>query len=156
MTCNCRSPGSSVHGIFLARMLELSFRPPGDLPNPRLEHTSPVAPALQADYFTTEATGKPQIALTDTAESGSSICVTQSYFFYHISWGSFLLVAWWLPDAWHESYFMSDPRKRKSFFNSFSKGPRIDIHWQRNLRSRYKGVKLMSDLPVQATRARFH
>ena len=77
--------------------------PPGDLPSPRVEHTSPVAPALQVDYFTTETPGKPRIVPTDTAESGGSICITQnqSYFLYHmtllfinfISGGSFLLVA---------------------------------------------------------------
>ena len=40
-------PGSSVHGIFQARILEcLPFSPPGDLPNPELE---PAYPALAVD-----------------------------------------------------------------------------------------------------------
>jgi len=49
-------PGSSVHGILQARILEwvamLSSR---DLPNPRVE---PVSPALQADSLPTEPPGK--------------------------------------------------------------------------------------------------
>ena len=49
-------PGSSVHGILQARILEwvamLSSR---DLPDPRVE---PVSPALQADSLPTESPGK--------------------------------------------------------------------------------------------------
>ena len=37
----------------------LSFPPPGDLPNPGIEHSSPVAPALAGRFFTTEPPGKP-------------------------------------------------------------------------------------------------
>lgn len=110
--------------------------PPGDLPNPRLEHTSPVAPALQADYFTTEATGKPQIAPTDTAESGSSICVTQ-FILSTTCHEASLLVAWWLPDVLGMNPILwAIPGKGNLFQQFSSKGPRIDIHWQRNLRSR--------------------
>ena len=36
----------------------LSFPPPGDLPNPGIEHSSPVAPALAGRFFTTEPPGK--------------------------------------------------------------------------------------------------
>ena len=40
-------PGSSVHGIPQARMLEgLPWPPPGDLPDPRIELTSLMSPAL--------------------------------------------------------------------------------------------------------------
>ena len=40
-------PGSAVHGIFQARILEWAAIPsPGDLPNPEIE---PESPALQAD-----------------------------------------------------------------------------------------------------------
>ena len=44
----CIPPGSSVHGILQARILErgLPFAPPGDLPHPGIE---PMSPALQAD-----------------------------------------------------------------------------------------------------------
>ena len=34
---DCSPPGSSVHGIFWARILELPFPPPGDLPDPGIE-----------------------------------------------------------------------------------------------------------------------
>ena len=38
--------------------------PPGDLPDPGIEPVSPVAPALQADSFTAELSGKPHMMLT--------------------------------------------------------------------------------------------
>ena len=43
---DCSPPGSSVHGILQARILELPFPFPGDLPDPGIE---PRSPALQAD-----------------------------------------------------------------------------------------------------------
>ena len=47
---DCSSPGSSVHGILQARILEwVAFPPPGDLTDPGIEAKSPAAPALQAD-----------------------------------------------------------------------------------------------------------
>ena len=36
----------------------LPFPPPGDLPDPGIEPTSPVSPALQADSLPTEPSGK--------------------------------------------------------------------------------------------------
>ena len=54
---DCSLPGSSVHGIFQARILNgLPFPSPGNLPNPGIE---PVSPALQADSLPTELGGKP-------------------------------------------------------------------------------------------------
>ena len=50
---NCSLPGSSVHGILQARMLEwiaISF----DLPSLRIERLSPMSPAFQADSLPTE------------------------------------------------------------------------------------------------------
>ena len=38
-------PGCSIHRILLARTLPCP--PPGDLPDPGIEHVSPAAPALQ-------------------------------------------------------------------------------------------------------------
>ena len=35
----------------------LPFHPPGDLPNPRIEPTSPASPALAGKFFTTGALG---------------------------------------------------------------------------------------------------
>ena len=37
----------------------LPFPPPGDLPDPGIEPTSPVSPALAGGFFTTEPPGKP-------------------------------------------------------------------------------------------------
>jgi len=49
---DCSLPGSSVHGIFQARILEWVARsPPGDLPYPGIKHVSPI-------FFTTEPPGK--------------------------------------------------------------------------------------------------
>ena len=53
---DCSPPGSSVHGIFQARVLELPLPSPGDLPNPGIE---PGSPALQADTLPSEPPGKP-------------------------------------------------------------------------------------------------
>ena len=49
---DCSPPGSSVHGILQARILEwLPFFSPGDLPNPGIE---PRSPSLQADSLPAE------------------------------------------------------------------------------------------------------
>ena len=53
---DCNPPGSSVHGILQARILEwvaISFF--RDLPNPGIE---PRSPTLQADALTSEPPGK--------------------------------------------------------------------------------------------------
>ena len=50
-------PGSSVHGILQARILEWVPFPPGDLPDPGIK---PRYPALQADALTSEPPGKPR------------------------------------------------------------------------------------------------
>ena len=45
-----RPPGSAVHGILQARILEwVPFPSPGDFPNPGIKSKSPVSPALQAN-----------------------------------------------------------------------------------------------------------
>ena len=52
-------PGSSVHGILQASILEwVLFPSPGNLPNPWIEHGSPT---LQADSLPSESPGKPTI-----------------------------------------------------------------------------------------------
>ena len=57
--CNpmdCSLPGTSVHGILQARILEwLPFPSPGDLPDTGIE---PGSPALQVDSLPTELQGK--------------------------------------------------------------------------------------------------
>ena len=52
---DCSLPGSSVHGILQARVLEW-VASPGDLPNPGIE---PRSPALRADALPSEPPGKP-------------------------------------------------------------------------------------------------
>jgi len=47
-------PGSSVHGISQARILEwLPFPPPKDLPDPGIEPASLASPELAGRFFTT-------------------------------------------------------------------------------------------------------
>ena len=62
---DCSPPGSSLHSISQARILEwLLFPSPGDLLNPGMEPTSP---ALEGKFFTTtELLGKPKIFYTNT------------------------------------------------------------------------------------------
>ena len=57
-------PGSSVHGILQAKILEwVASLPPGDLPNPGIELTSPASSAFAGKFLTTEPPGKPQYKL---------------------------------------------------------------------------------------------
>ena len=54
---DCNPPGSSVHGIFQARILEyVAFPSPADLPDPGIKLGSP---ALQADSLPSESWEKP-------------------------------------------------------------------------------------------------
>ena len=54
---DCSPPGSSIHGILQARILEgLPFPSPGNLPVPGIK---PISPALAGGFFTTEPPGKP-------------------------------------------------------------------------------------------------
>ena len=54
---DCSLPGSSVHGILQARILEwLPCPPPGDFPSPGIEPTSLMSPVLAGKLFTTSAT----------------------------------------------------------------------------------------------------
>ena len=58
--CNpmdCSLPGSSVHGIFQARVLEWVAIPSPGIPNPGIK---PRSPALQADALPSEPPGKPK------------------------------------------------------------------------------------------------
>ena len=53
-------PGSSVHGISQARILEwVTFPPSGDLPVPELEPVSLVSPVLEVDSLSLVPPGKP-------------------------------------------------------------------------------------------------
>ena len=62
--CNpidCDLPGSSVHGIFPARIMEwVSIPPPEDLSNPGAKPPSPMSTSCIAGrFFTTESPGNP-------------------------------------------------------------------------------------------------
>ena len=47
---DCNPPGFSVHGIQQTRIPQwVAWLPPADIPDPEVEPTSSVAPALQAD-----------------------------------------------------------------------------------------------------------
>ena len=58
---NCSLPGSSIHlGLSSQEYWSgLPFPPPGDLPNPGIQHKSAASPALVDGFFTTEPPGKP-------------------------------------------------------------------------------------------------
>ena len=56
---SCSPPGSSVHGISQARVLEWAAIPSSrDLPDPG---TEPVSPALAGGFFAAEPPGKPRL-----------------------------------------------------------------------------------------------
>ena len=56
---DCGPPGSSVHGIFQARILEwVAISSSRDLPDPGIEAESPASLALADGFFTTLVTWK--------------------------------------------------------------------------------------------------
>ena len=57
---DCSPPGSSVHGILQARILEwvASISSPGDLSHPGIEPLSLESPAMAGEFFTAEPPGK--------------------------------------------------------------------------------------------------
>ena len=60
-------PGSSVHGISQARILEgLPFPSPGNLPDLGIE---PATHALAGRFFTTESPGKPGLDAEETLKN---------------------------------------------------------------------------------------
>ena len=55
-------PGSSVHGILHARILEwVAMPPPGDLPDPGIEPVSLMSPALAGRFFNTSTIWEAQL-----------------------------------------------------------------------------------------------
>ena len=68
---DCSLSGSSIHGIFQARILKwVAFPAPGYLPDPGIE---PVSPALQADSLLSELPG------TDLNQNGMDFCIYSSH-----------------------------------------------------------------------------
>ena len=71
---DCSPPGSSVHGILQARMLEwVAIPSPGDFPNSGIKPGSPV---LQADSLPFQPQGKPQSSIF------SPLLTSQLFFFF--------------------------------------------------------------------------
>ena len=59
---DCSPPGSSIHGILQARILEgLPCPPAGDLPNQGTEPATPVSPTLTGRFFTRSYQGSPSL-----------------------------------------------------------------------------------------------
>jgi len=82
---DCSLPGSCVHGILQARILEwVAFPSPGNLPNPKIE---PRSPTLQEDSLRSEPPGKSYIQYSVINYNGKNmkkdicvyICVTESF-----------------------------------------------------------------------------
>ena len=55
---DCSPPGSSVHGILQARVLEWVFLSPGDLPDPGMEPVSLMSPVLAGRFKALAPPGK--------------------------------------------------------------------------------------------------
>ena len=71
---DCSPPGSSVHRIFQARILEWLFIfYSKDLPDPGIKPVCPTSPALAGGFFTSEPCGqaeKGDMALGKVVETG--------------------------------------------------------------------------------------
>ena len=66
----CSPPGSFVHGILQTRILEWVVMPAsGNLPNPGIEPTVLMSPALAGRFFTTELPGRPLLYARDSANT---------------------------------------------------------------------------------------
>ena len=62
---DCSPPGSSVHGIITARILEwVAISSSRDLPDPGIE---PMSPALAGGLLATEPSGKPYVVYNCSA-----------------------------------------------------------------------------------------
>ena len=68
---DCRPPGSSVHRISQARILEVPCPPPGHLPTPGIES---VSPALALRFFTTSATWEGHVEPLDSSTCHFCLC----------------------------------------------------------------------------------
>ena len=75
---DCSPPGSSVHGIFQASILEweaISYSP-GDLSDPGIETVSLASPALAAGFVITVPLGKPHLSHSVQFSSVAQSCLT--------------------------------------------------------------------------------
>ena len=75
---DCSPPGFCVHGISQAGILEwVAIPPPGDLPDPGFEPTSPGTPSLQADSLPLRHQGNPVV------------------YYKHLNKSSFIFIKFW-------------------------------------------------------------
>ena len=93
----CSPPGSSVHGIFQARILAgLPFPSPRDRPNLGIKPASPVSPALAGRCFTTEPSGN-WLHYVSTFPAGSLTWRVRKIFIDQNDTNCLLMVHWpWL------------------------------------------------------------
>ena len=57
---DCTPPGSPIHEILQARILEwVAIRSSGNLPGPEIKHASLASPSLTGRFFIAEPPGKP-------------------------------------------------------------------------------------------------
>ena len=80
---DCSPPGSPVHGISQARILEwVAIPSPRDLPDPGIKPKSLVSPALAGRFFTAETPGK---AISDAhiSDYNETVGLLSSGFFGH-------------------------------------------------------------------------
>ena len=68
-------PGSSVHGILHAKLLEVGCHAPlqGNLPDPEIESMSPMFPVLAGRFFTVSATCDDQFFRIFATKFGASL-----------------------------------------------------------------------------------
>ena len=77
-------PGSSVHGILHAKILErVPFPSPGDLPEPGIK---PGSPALQAVSLPSEPPGKPHCIVLISSEFGYKLTTTSVFYVFMFSY----------------------------------------------------------------------
>ena len=96
---HCSLPGSSVHGIVQARILEwVAMPPPGDLPD---QGINPGCPALQAGSLPSEPQGKPislyAAATAKSLQSYPTLCNCMSAFKTHNASGRVVLLMHFSP-----------------------------------------------------------
>jgi len=80
---DCSTPGSFVHGIFPARILEHVFIfYSGDLPNPGIKSGFLVSPALAGRFFTAAPPGSPDIEVPHCIFLSRSTSIYNSFYYY--------------------------------------------------------------------------
>ena len=97
-------PGSCVHGILQAGILEgVATPPPGDLPDLGTEPTTLASPALAGRFFTTRATWEAPCAHICIYKNTHNSCFFNMYiyitFHVHKSIPSLFVQLYYIPDS---------------------------------------------------------